>query len=42
MKTYNKYAHLKGSPVMVELGNIRQAMLPLLLLYLELRPEQVR
>ena len=40
MKTYNKYAHLKGSLVMVGLGNIRQAMLPLLFRHLELRPDR--
>lgn len=42
MKSYNKYAYLPGKLLVVGFGSIGQAMLPLLLRHLEIRPDQIR
>ncbi len=41
MKAHIKHAHFPGKLVMVGFGSIGQAVLPLLLRHLEIRPEQV-
>lgn len=42
MKSYDKYACIPGNLIVVGFGSIGQAMLPLLLRHLEIRPDQIR
>lgn len=42
MKSYDKHACIPGNLIVVGFGSIGQAMLPLLLRHLEIRPDQIR